>query len=177
MKNLLGKNFVSHYELTASITVNVVSTSDKQFDLKDDDALVYPFGNGIAKYENPTRKEVNVINYESFLKSLPQSFQQSKKNCDLIVYTTDKQYFLLNELTNTSKNKSKKQEKAILQMLQVLNDLLAVPSINEYIQQHKEKRCCFFNKNTSVARNYPTHTNQPHYLFIVDSKKWLIFAN
>ena len=155
MKNLLEKDFILHYGLTANITVNVVSTEEKQFDLKDDTTLVYPFGAGIAKYENPTEKEVNILNYESFFKSLPQFFQQSRKNCDLIVYTTENHYFLLNELTDTKTGKSKKQAKAIVQMTQVLNDLLSVLTISAHIKSYKDKRCCFFNKKPQA----PKHIN------------------
>ena len=107
MKNLLEHNFISHYGLATNVSVNVVSTTDVKFDLKDDLILVYPSGAGTAKYSNPNLKEVNIVNYESFFKSLPQTFQDKKCNCDLIVYTSDNQYFLLNELTKTGKKKRK----------------------------------------------------------------------
>jgi len=157
MKNLLEHNFVSHYGLTVSVTVNVVSTTNTNFDLKDDMVLIYPSGNGVAKYSNPSLKEVNVINYESFFKSLPQTFQNNKDNCDLIVYTSDKQYFLLNELTNTKQEyvpdftlkngtlRTGKRNKAISQLKQTLEDISNVPDIDSLIKRHAIKHCCFFN--------------------------------
>jgi hypothetical protein len=150
MKNLLEKDFISHYTLSANPSVNVVSTSNTTFDLKDDTTMLYPSGSGIAKYDNPNIKEVNVVHYELFFKSLPQPFQQNKKNCDLFVYTSDNQYFLLNELTNTNKGKSKKETKAISQMLQVLQIILEVPAIAKFLQQYLKKQCCFFNKHAPV---------------------------
>jgi len=82
-------------------------------------------------------------------------FLQNKQNCDLIVYTSDNQYFLLNELTETNKGKGKKEAKAISQMLSVLQIIFAVPVISQFIQQHFIKQCCFFNKKAQS----PKHIN------------------
>jgi len=153
MKNLLEHNFISHYGLAASVIVDVVSTTDADFDLNDDAVLVYRSGTGIAKYSNPRRKEVNIINYETFFKSLPQSFQDNKNNCDLIVYTSDNQYFLLNELTEKGKKKGKKRTLAIEQMLQVLREISDVSEIKLFIEQHSVKQCCYFNKKTQSPSN------------------------
>jgi hypothetical protein len=153
MKNLLEKDFVSHYSLSKYTPVNTISTTDDTFDLVDDAKLLYPFDKGIAKYDNPNKKEVNIINYETFFKSLPYLFQQGKKNCDLIVYTSDKQHFLLNELTDTNKGKGSKRTHAIKQMQQVLQDLSSVAKINSFIQAHSIKRCCYFNKKAQRPSN------------------------
>jgi hypothetical protein len=56
MKNLLESDFISHYSLTASVTVNTVSTTDADFELVDDATLIYPSGRGIAKYNYSTCK-------------------------------------------------------------------------------------------------------------------------
>jgi hypothetical protein len=158
MKNLLENDFISHYGLTASITVNVVSTRGADFELVDDATLVYSSGNGIAKYSNPTRKEVNVINYETFANSLPTTFATGRERCDLIVYTSDLSVFLLNELTKTQpqyvpdftqKGETQrigKRNKAISQLKQTLTDICEVPNIDRFIKKHKTKHCCFFNK-------------------------------
>ncbi|MDR2650695.1 MAG: hypothetical protein LBC68_00040 [Prevotellaceae bacterium] len=153
MKNLLEHNFISHYGLTASVAVNVVSRTNANFDLKDDDVMVYPSGKGIAKYSNPNCKEVNVINYETFFKGLQQSFQQNKENCDLLVYTSDRQYFLLNELTNTNKQKGKKYKKSVSQMLQTLQIISDVPEISQFIQLYSTRQCCFFNKKAQAPKH------------------------
>jgi hypothetical protein len=158
MKNLLERCFISHYGLTASVSVNVRSTNDADFDLKDDEVLIYPPGHGVAKYENPTRKEINVINYDLFITSLPTKFQQGREKCDLIAYTSDSSCFLLNELTETQLRyiaeftladgtpKTGKRKKAISQLKRTLKDIATVPAIGSFIKQHSIKRCCFFNK-------------------------------
>jgi hypothetical protein len=169
MKNLLEHDFVSHYELTASVTVNVVSTTDTDFDLIDDEKLICPSGQGTAKYNNSSHKEVNVIGYDDFITSLPYSFQKGKERCDLIVYTSDSSYFILNELTKTQPQhvpdftlangipRIGKRNKAISQLKQTLEDISAVPQINSFIKQCTTKHCCFFNKPPTA----PTEINAP----------------
>ncbi|GAB6012553.1 hypothetical protein [Viscerimonas tarda] len=153
MKELLEKDFIFHYKLAVKPSVNVVSTNNGDFDLKDDTTLVYPKGLGIAKYSNLSLKEVNIINYELFFRSLPQFFQNNKKICDLIVYTSDSRYFLLNELTNTNKGKGRKETKAISQMLQTIQILSGVPEILRFVQQHLVRQCCFFNKKAQSPKH------------------------
>ncbi|KAA6342940.1 hypothetical protein EZS27_009345 [termite gut metagenome] len=168
MKNLLENKFVSYYGLAASVTVNVVSTTDTTFDLIDDANLVCPSGQGTAKYNNPSRKEVNVISYDNFITSLPHSFRERRERCDLIVYTSDSSHFILNELTETEpqyvsdhltegKPKTGKKNKAISQLKQTLEDISAVPKINSFIIQCTTKHCCFFNKPPTS----PTGINAP----------------
>jgi hypothetical protein len=158
MKNLLEHNFVSHYGLAKNDTVNVVSTTDTAFDLIDDKKLVCPSGQGAAKYNNPSCKEVNVISYDNFITSLPHSFQKEKERCDLIVYTSDSSHFILNELTETQLKyecdrkladgtiKIGKENKAISQLARTLKDISDVPKINSFIKKCTTKHCCFFNK-------------------------------
>lgn len=158
IKNLLECNFITHYKLTTIVSVNVVSTTDTNFDLIDDAVLVYPAGTGIAKYNNPNHKEINVINYESFINSLPRTFQHGREKCDLIIYTSDLSYFILSELTDTQpiyvpdfalKNgtfRTGKRNKAISQLKQTLKDISDVNEIDNFIKRHSTKHCCFFNK-------------------------------
>jgi hypothetical protein len=158
MKNLLEHDFVSHYKLTANVTVNVVFTTDTDFDLIDNAKLVCPSGQGTAKYNNSSRKEVNVISYDNFITSLPYSFQKGKERCDLIVYTSDSSYFILNELTKTQlQYVFKKKDKAISQLKQTLKDIFDVPQINRFIKRCTTKHCCFFNKPPTS----PTDINAP----------------
>jgi hypothetical protein len=153
MKNLLEHNFILHYGLTASATVNVDTTNDVNFELRD----VTSSGVGIARYQNPERKTVNNINYETFFKSLPQSFQNGKENCDFIVYTADVSHFLLNELTDTNAKyvsdfkqrngnlRTGKRNKAISQLTQTLQNISDIPAIETFIKQYTVRHCCFFN--------------------------------
>jgi hypothetical protein len=153
IKNLLEQDLISHYGLPKGTVVNVVATTDTEFDLVDDSQLVYQSDMGIAKYQNQSQKNVLVANYERFFKALPQSFQQNRENCDLIVCTSDNTCFFLNELTDTNKKKSRKESKAISQMVQSLSVIMGVPAINLYIQRHTDKRCCFFNKRFQAPRH------------------------
>ena len=158
MKNLLEKDFIEYHNLAGNPVVDIVSTNDKNFDLKDDDTLVYPFGNGVAKYKNPNKKTIYVINYEKFFKSLPQPFQQNRHNCDLIVYTSDSSHFLLNELTNTNPEyindfaqkdgtpRTGKINVARLQFRQTLEVISDSPTIRSFFNKYATKQCCFFNK-------------------------------
>jgi len=156
MKNLLERNFISHYGLIASVTISVDVKNDENFELID----VTPVGTGTAKYCNPSHKEVSVINYESFVNSLPTVFQVGRKKCDFIVYTADFSHFLLNELTDTQPQYVSdftrsdgtpvigKRNKAIFQLTQTLKDIADVPDINNFIKQYITRRCCFFNTQT-----------------------------
>ena len=149
MKNLLELNFISHYGLTASIVVSVILKTDTKFDLTD--------RTGIAKYSNPSRKGINIINYESFVKSLPTTFETGRERCDFIVYSSDLSHFILNELTNTQPKyipdftqadgtpRIGKRNKAISQLKKTLQDISSVPDIDSFIKQHNIKHCCFFN--------------------------------
>jgi hypothetical protein len=156
MEDLLKIKFTAHYKLPVP-TVNEISviTNAIYFEIEDSNGInLHPeIGTGTAKYENPNNKEVKVIQYELFFKSLPQSFQNGKENCDLIVYTSDNQHFLLNELTNTNKGKGRKRTKAISQMLQTLQDISQVPEINSFLQHYNIKHCCYFNKKIQAPQS------------------------
>lgn len=160
LNNLLELNFIAHYRLTTTGTVNVVSTTKTNFDLNDDAVLVYPTGKGIAKYSNPNNKEVNIVNFESFINSLPRTFQHRREKCDLILCTSDYSYFILSELTNTDPKYVSdfarsdgtfgigKRSKAISQLKQTLKDISDVSEIDNFIKRHSTKHCCFFNKQS-----------------------------
>jgi hypothetical protein len=153
MKSLLEKDFVYHYnknkEKSVVANVTIQTTTDGDFELKDDDILIYPPGKGIAKYKNSKYINISVINYENYVKSLPDRVKNAvavgKDICDLIVYS--QQHFLLNELTDTkSCYIGVKRIKAQSQLLQTLQILLKIPSIRNFANTHAIKQCCFFSK-------------------------------
>lgn len=159
METLLRNDFTTHYGLPVSTTPNLsLNTNATYFELKDDVNLVYTVaGDGVAKYNNTPIYSVTVINYELFVNSLPHHFRQGRLVCDLIVCTNQNQHFLLNELTdskpeyvddfvNSSGHRVGKRNKAIAQLLNSLNDLMSVPTINTFAASHTYRRCCFFNK-------------------------------
>jgi hypothetical protein len=184
MKRLLEQDFVSHYNrlpnLPVRCSVNCKSTRAKEFALKDGAAMIYTSGD--AKYDNPRKVAVAVINYESFITSLPPRVKNTgsigKDICDLIVYTDDHVHFLLNELTDTGteylhahKTGGKKGEgkisKARRQLRQSLENLIKVPSISGYIQKFSTKRCCFFSRQENAPQEISAtrHFNLPNTLF------------
>lgn len=159
MEDILKNDFTVHYGLSVSI-INDFSkqTNATYFELKDDYNLLYlDKGDGIAKYSNEKSFSVKVINYEAFIDSLSPAFRQNREKCDLIVYTNNARYFLLNELTdtlakyvnpfvNSNGHQLGKMNKAISQLLNSLKDLTQVPQVLSFIDSFNEKRCAFFNK-------------------------------
>ena len=162
METLLRNDFTSYYGLPVASGILKKATNLSYFELKDDVNLIYPNnGDGIAKYKNTNSLLVNMLNYEAFIDTLPQSFCQNRKKCDLIVYTDSPQYFLLNELTDTLPKyvdsfinsyglQQGKREKAISQLKSSLFDLMAVSTIRTFSDGFDEKRCCFFNKKPNA---------------------------
>lgn len=161
MEQLLKHDFTIQFNLPIS-TVNNISaqTLESYFELKDDIILIHTTVNdGVAKYKNINLKTINIINYEVFFNSLANTFIHGKEKCDLIVYDNNKEYFLLNELTdtlpkyvishiNTQGSQIGKKQKAISQLLSSLIILLQVPAIQRFINTHTNKHCCFFNKQS-----------------------------
>ncbi|MDR3246085.1 MAG: hypothetical protein LBT50_06585 [Prevotellaceae bacterium] len=166
MKNLLEKDFINYYNRhpespvsKSEINVILCSTEDREFELKDTK------GEGCAKYVNPNKLRINIINYEEFIKPLPPRIKNTndigKDICDFIVYSENSQFFLLNELTNTApefiyeyQNLKGKQEgklaKAQRQLKHSLESIIKVPKIYDYIRQFTTKQCCFFNSYSFV---------------------------
>jgi hypothetical protein len=175
MKDLLEKDFINHYNRCPNlpvkkdeINISHYSVDDISFEIKDNAGKKDSDGNdiyGIARYSNPDKLEINIINYEEFIKPLPPRIKNTndigKSVCDFIVYSANNQYFLLNELTNTAlefineyKNSKGKQEgklvKAQRQLEHSLKSITNVPTIHSYIQQFRIKHCCFFNSYTKI---------------------------
>jgi hypothetical protein len=130
--------------------------------LRDKTGKKYSAGNdiySIAKYANPNRLNMHVINYEKFTESLPKRIKNKVVEggvCDFIVYSENDHYVLLNELSNTApayvndyENAKGKQEgklsKAQRQLRHSLEVLTNVPAIRRYMKPFVVKQCCFFN--------------------------------
>ncbi|OAV65332.1 hypothetical protein Barb6_02906 [Bacteroidales bacterium Barb6] len=164
MENLLKNEFTVHYGLPVSTITDITKNTDElYFEIEDNKdskntVLHTTLHSGEARYFNPERLSITIINYELFFKSLSFSFQKNKENCDLILYTSDNQYFILNELTDTQpqyvsdflsadRNQRRgKRNKAISQLKRTLEVITVVPEIDSFIKQHTTKQCFFFNK-------------------------------
>lgn len=159
METLLKNDFTVHYGLPVSTVANIsANTSESYFELSDDLTIIHTvIGHGIAKYSNVSKVNITAINFESFINSLPVAFTNGREKCDLLVIDDNKKYFLLNEITdtlpsyvnpftNTRGNQPGKRQKAISQLLSSLTMILAVPSIQTFVNLRAYKHCCFFNK-------------------------------
>jgi hypothetical protein len=150
MEALLRDEFTAYYGLQpATVTDIAINTDAVFFEIEDDihreTHLHFIPGSGVAVYQNTNNRDVTIINYDKFVTSLPHAFQHGRKRCDLIIYSLDKQYFLLNELKDR-KPVSNVRTKAMAQLVDSLTTLMAVPAINQFISGHITRKCCFFNK-------------------------------
>lgn len=150
METLLRNNFTAHYGLSVSATPNIaLSTTAQYFEIEDDEyretQLHSIVGSGMAAYRNTNGYTTIIINYDKFITGLPNTFQQGKERCDLIIHTTNRRYFLLNELKDR-KPKKKVRTKSISQLLSSLTLIMDVPAIAAFAHTHTSRHCCFFNK-------------------------------
>jgi hypothetical protein len=156
METKLKQDFTRHFGLLISTTPNIrLQTSAPYFEIEDDTnrqtQLHFIVGRGMAAYKNPRNYVVEIINYDLFITSLPQNFQQGKKRCDLIVYTTNNKHFLLNELKDRIP-KIKVRNKSIEQLKQSLELIMQVHSISAFADAFENKKCCFFNKQSMAPK-------------------------
>lgn len=161
IEGLLFNDFADHHRLEPTdkkATTISQSTNDEHFEIEDDEEtkeLLVIEKDGTAKYDNPNRRLVYIVNYDKFITSFKhkEGSVTAKKRCDAIVYTDDEQYFLLNELKQREiAKKGRKKEvrkKAIAQLKDSLTALFAVNTIQEYIRPFRVKRCCYFNKKVA----------------------------
>ena len=150
METLLRNDFTAHYGLPISTTAAIsISTTAQYFEIEDDahrETQVHLIpGSGMAAYRNINNHTVTIINYDKFITGLPHAFQQGKGRCDLIVHTTNKRHFLLNELKDR-KPQNKVRTKSISQLLSSLRLIMDVPSVATFANTHTFRHCCFFNK-------------------------------
>ena len=157
METLLKNDLTVHYGLPASTIANIsIATNAQYFEIEDDEhreiQLHLTHGNGMAAYRNINNYITTIINYDKFITGLPHTFQQGKERCDLIVHTTNQQYFLLNELKDR-KPKAKVRTKSISQLLASLTLIMNVPAITTFVNTHRFRHCCFFNKQSMAPSN------------------------
>ncbi|MDF3822137.1 hypothetical protein P3G55_19685 [Leptospira sp. 96542] len=155
MEVLLQRNFTEFYGLTfPSIVDWFFDTDEKYFEIEDSNTkelvLYTKPGNGTACISNPIGFQVKIINYDKFISSLPNFFQDGRKRSDLILTCAKTNTFVLGELKD-SKNIKKHRKKAKKQLLETLLTLIAVPEIFGYIKSASVNKCCYFNKQARVS--------------------------
>jgi len=152
METLLKNDFTAYYGLATSTIANIaITTKARYFEIEDDakkeTQLHLIVGKGMAIYRNDNNYTVVIINYDKFISGLSHAFQQGKERCDLIVYTTNRSHFLLNELKNRNPH-LKVRTKSISQLLSSLTLIMNVPNIKAFANTHTFRHCCFFNKQS-----------------------------
>lgn len=153
MESLLFNDFINHHSLPACTVTIAQNISHPYFEIDDvaRNLIVHTTpSNGMAKYENPSSKEIAIIDYDGFLTNTPHVFQQGKERCDVIVHTTnEKSYFILNELKDRIPA-TKVLTKATSQMIATLNELQKVPTIVSFIANFAVKKCCYCNTQSTA---------------------------
>lgn len=154
MENLLRNDFTFHFGLPASAVADlVITTNDSYFEIEDApnrELVLHTLrGGGMARFSNPRNLNITIANYDKFITSLPASFQNGKKRCDMIMVCDTNLNFIIGEIKDSPKV-DKHRYKAKKQLLQSLKTLLAVPNIMMLIESKSVKKCCYFNKQSSA---------------------------
>lgn len=152
MEDLLRYDFTAHYGLPVCTEPNLVIETDEQyFEIEDtvarEIAIHTVIGQGMARFSNPTTLRIIIANYDKFITSLPNHFQNGRKRCDIIVYDAEN-HFILGEIKD-SPNIKQHRKKAKKQLFESLTTIIAVPQILALINIRVVNRCCYFNKQTS----------------------------
>jgi hypothetical protein len=159
MEDLLRFDFTTHYGLPNCTETNFsLVTSETYFEIDDTDSkniVIQTSANfGMAKVANPNRRELLIINYDKFVSSLPYSFHEKRKRCDIIISDNADYVFVLGELKDrdisNSKKSSRVRKAAREQLYQSLVTLLTVPSIQNLVNDVNIRRCCYFNKQSNA---------------------------
>ncbi|GHU90348.1 hypothetical protein FACS1894155_08600 [Bacteroidia bacterium] len=151
MENLLKNEFTTHYALPVSTIADItINTNELYFEIEDNRdseniVLHTTPHNGEARYYNPQQLSITIINYDRFFTNLSHAFQKGKKRCDLIVYSNNNEYFLLNELKEKSDRDDVRQN-ATKQLLESLKTIIAIKSIQDFIDRYIIKQCCIFSR-------------------------------
>lgn len=152
MEDLLRNDYTAHYGLPTCIETNLaIQTSETYFEIEDtatrEIALHTINGDGMARFSNPNVLAITIVNYDKFVTSLPNDFQNGRKRCDIIV-CDDGRNLILGEIKDSS-NIKQHRKKAKKQLYQSLTTLMAVPQFLALTNNKTVKRCCYFNKQTN----------------------------
>lgn len=152
MEALLRNDFTAHYGIPVCIEPNLaIQTNETYFEIEDtvtrEIALHTINGGGMARFSNPNALAITIANYDKFVTSLPNHFQNGRKRCDIIV-CDDGRNLIFGEIKD-SPNSKQHRKKAKKQLYESLTTLMAVPQFLALTNNKTVKRCCYFNKQTS----------------------------
>lgn len=178
MENLLVNDFKSHYSVVR-ITKIKTSTFLTDFTLKDEKACTACTAKGhdsMCTDQEVIRftcqnKRTTVIDYEGFINSLAGTKAGSGKKCDNILYTSDKDKFILNELTCSQlcyitpytagkKAKPGKRAMAVKQFNDTIEKLCAVPAIETYILSFNQRIGLFACRLKAMVKDITGDNNE-----------------
>jgi hypothetical protein len=155
MENLLKNSFIAHYQLPPCEALQLaIQTQEAYFEIEEDTSTqelrIHQLrGSGTARFSNPKKIKITVVNYEKFLNSLPNDFQRGQERCDMIVVCNTDAHFILGELKDSPdiKGHRKKAKKQLVASLLLLKD---VPEILAIMNSKIAKKCCYFNKHSKA---------------------------
>jgi hypothetical protein len=153
MEDLLMNNYTAHYGLLVPTITNFIVETDIPYleieDTNTGELVVHNVrGAGMANFANANRINLIIVNYDKFVTSLPQPFQDRRKRCDVLVSCDINRYFILGELKNRIPNRYVRRD-AKKQLIASLKTLLAVQEIFDFANNKSIKRCCYFNKQST----------------------------
>ena len=154
MEDLFLVSYTAHYNLPVAATVNFTLTTTAAYFEVEDDAnrelvLHRVVGAGMARFSNPNQLQLTIVNYDKFLTSLPNAFQNGKQRCDLILCSDSNEYFMLGELKDRIPS-GKVRKGAKDQLIASLEIILQVADIAHLVASKTTKRCCYFNKQSKA---------------------------
>lgn len=175
MEKLLLQDYTAHHNLKTNLSSISQETSAPYFEINDIErniVITFSKSDGMVKYDNSSKKNISIIDYDNFFTSLePKSFQQGKKRCDIIVHTlSDKTYFFLNELKEKNYDQIFEKtniEAAKKQLIATLKEIHTVQTIVDYIQLFTNKICCFCNSFPKSPSNTINATNAFNRIFLI----------
>ena len=152
MEDLLRNDYTSYYNLPVCNESDlVIQTNKTYFEIEDtvtrEIALHTISGHGMARFSNPNALAITIANYDKFVTSLPNHFQNGRKRCDIIV-CDDERNLILGEIKD-SLNIKQHRKTAKKQLYESLTTLMEVPQFVALTSNKTIKRCCYFNKQTS----------------------------
>jgi plasmid stabilization system protein ParE len=162
MIEFLIEAYPSHYRSTQKITIeqiHISNTDQEKFELTD--SINYSGlstqGEGIAVFSNPTKYEIEIINFEKYINLFNINTLAGKgKKCDFLLHTKKgiHQCIICAELTKSKEDylddhlvygsiEPRKRAKAVTQLEATINKLADVPEIGRFIEQHETRTGLF----------------------------------
>jgi len=156
MKSLIERFFEIHYQLDNNVSIFEQNTTERSFDLDDDQKPNYivRYTEGIASFTNNKCHDIQVLDYENYITSFENrpSFTNHRRRCDFIMEDKVGNAIILCELASSSRGMSGlmepmeefqggKFEKVEKQLADSLETLACVPQIKDYFDSLAIKVC------------------------------------